>query len=390
MASPGQHSAARSRTGSSPSQPHVTPKRRGHATQPSFSEYVGATSFNPTDPFQQPPGQMGNVDITNMPSFDRLSPADSRAQSRQPMSAGRYGSNRSEPDTPTLGAGGSQLPSTIVHEDVMSPQSSVPSSTGPQVPGAGSRGDRRGGPAVESMHRTTSPCPTSMLPQDRDGASCSEPRSRRAGPAAESTRPDRGHDNPRSSDEYTRSPFEQESSIPLGHQHSAAGGDTDHHTDAGLATFPLAAAGGDTSIAGGASIAGMSAGRSHYYLPPETHEMHGEISTAGGGGSHMSYVHGRRAHRPPQLIIDNPNDAASTVASDRYGGVRFDMSAIGGLPTVHDGATAVAAVANDRNVIDAEDQWHADRTSAMQVRFCVYGRQAMSHADTKAGCSRQS
>ena len=330
MVSVGQRSTApsRSRASSASSQLQAPPKRRGHAAQPSFSEYVGASAA--AEPSQGPSTSAADGHMPKMPSFERLSPTDSSAQQMRPMMVGQLGSVQSEPGTPTLAASGSPMPSsTIIHDDVTS---------------GGTPGSAQSSAA---------------------GAPAGRTHSRQAGPTSESMRRDapRARDAPqRTSDLAVRSPFEQESSVPGAEPHSPSG----DAENSALAMFP------QTSNADpGAMGLSLPSGRPQYFMPPEPHEMNGEISTAGGGGSYMSYMHGHgrpRGARPPQLIIDNPNDAASTIAGSEMnfgGAVRFDMSTVGRLPTrAH---TAVAAVANDRNVIDAEDQWHADRTSAMQV-----------------------
>jgi hypothetical protein len=323
IASTAEYITAPGRSGASSnaslSSQQAPPQRRKHVTQPSFSEYVSAANtFSALDQSQkQNRHPVGDSQLASMPSFERLRHADAMVQHDvHPMLVGHIASTKSEPDTPTLGARDSQMPSTIVHEDVMSSNGTL-----------------------NSVHSST----------DLLGSN----RSRLGGPMAEST----GRDNRHSSDSLPLySPFEQESSVPL----------IDHRptTDAHAA---LAAAPGDRGLA---NTSFPRSSRPLSFIPPEPHEMQGETSTAGGGGSHMSFMNGPgvggRRGKPPPLMIDNPNDAASTIASEHQGaGFRFDMSVMGGgLPTR--GSGAVAAVANDRNVIDAEDGWNADLICAMQ------------------------
>jgi hypothetical protein len=324
-ASTAEHSTAPGRSGtssnSSLSRQEADPTRRGHCTQPSFSHYVnGASTFRSGEhsqrSFQHP---VGSSQLANMPPLERSSRADSTTQpDSHPRLVRQTGSVQSETDTPTLGDRGSQMSSTIVHEDVMSSNGTlqgVPSSAGP-----------------------------SGLKRNR----CGEP-------TAEGT----GRDNPRSSDDLpVSSPFEQQvpgpllSRSPIREVEHVPDNHTGGHTPPSHQVWA-------TSL--------LAHGRPAGLLSSELHEMQGEASTAAGDGVHASYMHGPggRRGRPPMLMIEYPNDAASTTASDHQGaGFRFDTAVVGGGPSLH--SEAVAAVANDRNVIDAEDRWNADIMSAGQ------------------------
>lgn len=239
---------------------------------------------------------------------------------------------------------GSGLPSSMPSFDRLSPETS----RGDVLVGSTLVHRQGSQPETPTLAARVAPPPPPSPPPQRSPASRPSGPARKAGPTAESL------------DKTTRAP----SVPPASPFDTAPQGRVDVAGDSTMSmplTQPLAPSAGGPSMHDGTS--GTTA--TQVYVPPSGADVvatpasaHVEVGGSGGGGE--SSV--RQLARPAPLVIDNPADAASVVASSHHNTLRYGQCDV-----------VIDAVANDRTVVDAEEEYGRTNVVAGMPSEAVVG-----------------
>ena len=285
--------------------------RTRHAPQPSFSDMVGHDMAMEGVEDSELTRRSEASSVRSMPSFDRFSPRRGGLMNTSEGPAGVSAVRRqgSQPETPTLVA------------------------------------------------RAAPPAPEQAILR-RNPASRPAGSSSKAGPTSEGQIDPTAH-----TPDMAISPFD--SVLHPGEDMHGNPVDDTYTTEQLTASMqPLAPPGGGSSMQNAGS--GQTLASHAVYVPPPGQaaaatpaSVHFEVSS--NSGAPLSV---RRNMRPAPLVIDNPADAVSVAASSHHNTVRYEQ---------RDDGVAIDAVANDRTVVDAEEEFGRVNTVAGMPSETVVG-----------------